>query len=723
MSRVIKSAKICLPFLSVVTILLALPSVGTAQNLTNLKQPIVSAVSTAQDLGKLDDSTLMYITVSLPPVNKAAMEAFADSVSNPASPNFRHFLTPAQIGASYGQPVSVVNNLTSYLKSKGLKITLIAASNMAINATGTAAQVSAAFNTTIHKYHSVKPLTFAPADFYSNSTVLKLPSSMAASVQTVSGLSNYLRKKPGSILSPGAARSVYDALPLYNAGVLGQGRTVGVTNYGGYAISNIPKFYTQFSLPVPPGGLNSNVSVETVGAGNAASDDAECDLDMQMELGQVPLANLILYDCSEGPAEVLTLEANDNSCDVISESWLFFGFDPGTLDTFHELHVQMAIQGITYLTCSGDNGTSELSGDSFCYPQIDPYVVDVGGTTVILDSTGLHRSAEIGWGGGSSGASGGSWDPNTSYTFNTLPSYQYGPGIPTNIPFRLVPDVSLHAAYDINTYGAFYFFTGGSLATNYNGTSFSSPCFAGMLIVAEQKLIQVGTLTAANHYRFGHLNPEFYRILRSPNYHSVFYDVTVGTNGPLPNGSTSLAGPGWDFVTGMGSLDVNNFASYETPPIPLSATAVALFDNEGVESPAGQLPARISSKDGIFFTVNSVSSSIGQVASPEFTYKYTSTTEPVDTLSASLTAIVPKNATNFVYAYNVRTALWDLIGSSAGTGALTTVSYSLAHPSDYVATDGTIILVERALYPTRLGAVPFQLKVDSASVTVNQHTF
>ena len=709
--------------LSISTVLFALPAFSSAQSLSNLKQPIVTAVASAQDLGKIDDSTLMYITVSLPPANKAAMEAYAASVSNPASANFRHFLTPKQIGATFGQQTTVVNNVVSYLKSKGLKVTLIASSNMAVNATGTASQVSAAFNTAIHKFHSPKPLSYAPADFYSNTSTLKLPSTVANSVQMVSGLSNYFRKKAASILTPGAARSVYDALPLYSSGTLGQGRTVGVTNFGGYAISNIPKFYNEFSLPLPPGMPNSNVKVETIGAGNAATDDGECDLDMEMELGQAPLANLVLYDSSEGPIEALTLEANDNTCDIISESWTF-GLDSGSAETLHTLHVQLAMQGITYLTASGDDGTSFLSADALFYPQIDPYVLAVGGTVVTLDSSGLKRASEVGWGGGNSGNSGGGWDPNPVYSFNTLPSYQSGPGVPTNEPFRLVPDVALHAALDNQSgFGAYYFYTGGVLSSDANGTSFASPCFAGMLLVAEQKLIQVGTLTAANSFRFGSINAEFYRILRSANYNSIFFDVTAGTNGQLPNGATSVAGPGWDTVTGMGTLDVNNFVSYETPPVPLSATAVTIYDSEGTETPAGQPVSKIASNDGLYLTINSVGSNIGQVAAPEYTFQYTTSNEPVDTLSVSTSAIVPQSATNFVYAYNTTTALWDLIGASAGTGALSTVSFSIAHPSNYVATDGTIKIVERALYPTRLGAVPFQLKVDSATVTVNKHTF
>ena len=51
-------------------------------------------------------------------------------------------------------------------------------------------------------------------------------------------------------------------------------------------------------------------------------------------------------------------------------------------------------------------------------------------------------------------------------------------------------------------------------------------------------------------------------LLYSQNGRSdVWFDVTSGSNGTLPNGSTSNAGAGWDFVTGWGAINFNGFVA------------------------------------------------------------------------------------------------------------------------------------------------------------------
>src|SRR4029077_8778366 len=62
----------------------------------------------------------------------------------------------------------------------------------------------------------------------------------------------------------------------------------------------------------------------------------------------------------------------------------------------------------------------------------------------------------------------------------------------------------------------------------------------------------------------------------------VWHDITSGSNGTLPNGSTSNAGPGWDFNTGWGAIDFNAFASTQiggavptVPSVPTNLSATA----------------------------------------------------------------------------------------------------------------------------------------------------
>ena len=106
----------------------------------------------------------------------------------------------------------------------------------------------------------------------------------------------------------------------------------------------------------------------------------------------------------------------------------------------HNEHLSMTAQGQTYLAAAGDQGAPELS--SYDYPDNEPEVLIVGGTSVNANSAGV-RQAEVVW-NDSLGQGSGGWAV-TSDTFNVLPTYQKGNGVPTNIPYRLSPDVALMA--------------------------------------------------------------------------------------------------------------------------------------------------------------------------------------------------------------------------------------------------------------------------------------
>jgi len=205
----------------------------------------------------------------------------------------------------------------------------------------------------------------------------------------------------------------------------------------------------------------------------------------------------------------------------------------------------MTAQGISYMAATGDSGTSI---EPYSYPNYDPAVLMVGGTVATVDTSG-NRTSEVGWSG-----SGGGWSTNTA-TFNVLPSWLHGNGVPTNINHRIFPDVALHAS---SSTGAYQFYLNGSLTSAYVGTSFASPVFAGSLAVAEQKIIAGGGLppNGSGKQRFGRIQDLFYS---QNGMSSVWFDITSGSNGKLPDGTTSNATAGWDMVTGWGAINFDAF--------------------------------------------------------------------------------------------------------------------------------------------------------------------
>jgi subtilase family serine protease len=276
-----------------------------------------------------------------------------------------------------------------------------------------------------------------------------------------------------------------------------------------------------------------------------------------MVIGQAPLATVIIYDGAGGGdtatdqqvLAVYTQEENENKCDIITESYAW-ALAQTTAVEAHTLHLEMSGQGITYMAASGDDQNFEEQ--EYWYPVMEPEVLIVGGTSADVTSQG-NRNSEVAWLDGSGG-----WSL-VNYPFNRRPAWQKGNGVPTNVNYRLSPDVAGHASGTYNTTeGAYFFYYYYSLTDGYVGTSFACPIFAGGLAIAEQQLLKLNKIykNPAGRARLGRIQDLIYSQNGNP---SVWYDITSGSNGTLPNGNPSNAGPGWDFCTGWGAVNWNGF--------------------------------------------------------------------------------------------------------------------------------------------------------------------
>jgi pseudomonalisin/xanthomonalisin len=135
--------------------------------------------------------------------------------------------------------------------------------------------------------------------------------------------------------------------------------------------------------------------------------------------------------------------------------------------------------------------------------------------------------------------SSGTYSGETAWTFSgggpslyeAQPSWQRGivPGTT-----RGVPDI----AFDADPSSGALFIVNGTQTSN-GGTSLASPLFVGAW----------ARLESAHHNRLGFPAAWLYSHGPTPSG-SLFHDVTSGSNGDFS------AGPGWDYTTGFGSLDV-----------------------------------------------------------------------------------------------------------------------------------------------------------------------
>jgi len=198
------------------------------------------------------------------------------------------------------------------------------------------------------------------------------------------------------------------------------------------------------------------------------------------------------------------------------------------------------LRGITLLASSGDGGVGG-SQPTQCtkfiptFPAASPYVTAVGGTT------------------GSSPEIGGQLSGGGFSNYWAQPSYQT---TAVNQFFKVAKN--LPPASDYNRTGAgfpdvasqaynFPIVVDGSVM-DVDGTSCASPVFAGMMALLNDIRLN------ANKSPLGWLNPLFYQ---NP---TAFQDITTGDNpGCGTKGFTAQVG--WDPVTGLGTMNYQNWAT------------------------------------------------------------------------------------------------------------------------------------------------------------------
>ena len=153
---------------------------------------LLPALKTSTMVSKAQPNEPVSFTVGLEPRFPAELQAFADSVSDPKSPNYRNFMTPQQVGEAFGADAADVAGLENFFRSKGMHIDLVCPNHMAISVTGTVAQVESAFGTTVNYYTGKDPLG-KTITFRASSSSLKVPSSYAAKITSIDGLETYTR--------------------------------------------------------------------------------------------------------------------------------------------------------------------------------------------------------------------------------------------------------------------------------------------------------------------------------------------------------------------------------------------------------------------------------------------------------------------------------------------------------------------------------------------------
>lgn len=510
-------------------------------------QSLTPLLGKALDLGPLDPSTQLRIDVGLPVRNSAALQALAIAESTPGSPEFGSFLTPSDFVNEFGPTAATVNAVTSYLDAQGFSDVSVAGNNLMITAAGTAAQVESAFNTSLEQFNVGGHVIFA------NVTGASVPSSLSGDVNTVLGLNDIpmnaiqptvaTPKTPLTGYYPKEFQTVYGATGTptgwkTSIAVMAEGDLTGV-------ISDLRLAEKDQGLP--------EVYVTVVHTGPATSDTSgadEWDLDTQVSTGMAQnVAHLYLYDASTLTDFDIAHEINVFvSQDVAQLGSASIG-EPDELAWLDGSMISMdtsieegAAQGQSFFASTGDTGASCAIEDtngapdtgltaSLCYPADGTWTTAVGGTTLITDASDNYID-ELAWNAGGGGVS--YFEYPGPWTDTANPASAAG--------FRGDPDIAMDA--DLTT-GANIYVDG--TPETIGGTSVASPLAMGAVARIDTALgNKLGVAVLRFYGLYNAANPATGDLNAPPGFH----DVIAGTNGLYS------ATPGWDYTTGIGSLDV-----------------------------------------------------------------------------------------------------------------------------------------------------------------------
>jgi len=512
-------------------ILLASTAFATPQPTLATRIPTVIESQSAAFVAAPAPATRMQLAISLPLRNMPALDALKADITNPASPNFRRYLTVAQFAERFGPSQSDYDAVTAHLRAQGLIIGEPAANRLLIQAEGDTDTIERAFHVKMGLYrHPTEARLFTAPD--------RAPTlDLAVPVLQVIGLDNFVLPHPKLVRDTGPRlggrigsgpsgqftgkdmRSAY-----YPTGSLtGAGQSIALFEFAGYNIADVTSFFANGYGPansVPITGIKTDTQPLSC---TGTCDDSEQVLDIEYAISLAPGLSSVRVYVGSIAEDILNKMATDNVSKVISSSW---GWNEN-FATDDAIFKEYEVQGQTNLTASGDRSSLAASGP---WPEEDANIIAVGGTDVATATPGGLWSGETGW----SGSAGG---PSLDTTIKIEP---YQAAISKNTlgastTLRNVPDIALNSNTDMEICA------NGTCGGGNGGTSFASPMWAGIVAMANQQALAAGKPVV------GFINPAVYALAGGSTYKTLFHDVIRGRSGKFS------AQAGYDLVTGVGS--------------------------------------------------------------------------------------------------------------------------------------------------------------------------
>ena len=521
------------------------------------------------------DAQSIILTIVLNRDDESGFQQYLHDVYDPASPIFRKFLAPTQLAERFGPSQSTYDDTLAWLKSQDFELLEGSTNRMTLTVRGTRGGAAKAFAVGIGDY------ALGERHFYAIESEPSLPTTLAAHVQYVAGLSNlavphtpqpqikaiqravcsiivplnvYLNRR---LVDPDGTASLADQQAAYRRklgdclrhisdqhatqsylftdppppawqGADGSGQTIGLLEFDTYDPSNVADFISLTSLPDSKSADVIPVHVAGGAGATPGSGQDEVLLDIDAVLSLAPGAKIRVYD---GPFtgntsfQTMFNAMVGDHVDIISNSWAYCEDQTTAADvqSIDAILQTAAASGISVFNGSGDTGSTCLDGaaNTIGVPADSPHATAVGGTSLTIGPADTYGS-ETWWNGTADTPPTGQGGFGVSRFF-ARPAYQDGLNAAAN---RSIPDLAANA--DPKHGFAICNANEGGCPTGglFGGTSLAAPTWAAFTALLNQ----------TQGSNLGALNPQLYPLAGPDHFHdgaSMGSDFThVGLGSP-----------------------------------------------------------------------------------------------------------------------------------------------------------------------------------------------
>ena len=301
--------------------------------------PQIVSSGEAKSLGAVAGAQHLKLAITLPLRNEAQLDAVLQTIYDPASPNFHHYLSAGDFAAQYAPSQADYDKAVAWAKSAGFAVTNTSANRRVIDVDGSVDVIRSAFHVGLNTYadavtgrtfHApdVEPSVNAPVEIYAvaglsdahpkhphyhkgGTAALGLANAPGVSVvgnaqESAQAIAHISGSGPSNTYLPSDMRKAY-----YPSGSLtGTGQTVGIFSFDGYIASDLTLFYSKTgmanSVPVKNVLVNGYNGACFGFTSSGQEDPSTCDdgeqiLDIVQVEGMAPgLTQILFYEGDSG---------------------------------------------------------------------------------------------------------------------------------------------------------------------------------------------------------------------------------------------------------------------------------------------------------------------------------------------------------------------------------------------------------------------------------------